>query len=433
VANVTVLGAQWGDEGKGKIVDLLCDRVGVVARFQGGPNAGHSVVVDGQRTSLHHIPSGILHPGTICLLGNGMVIDPEGFLSEVAGLEASGVRLAGRLFVSERAHLILPHQRALDIALEDEGTLRIGTTRRGVGQAYQAKMARLGVRVVDLDDAEDLSHRLGLAVRAYAAWRPELPALPPLRLEELLTYAADVRGRLAPWVDDTGERLHCAMAAGESVLFEGSQGTLLDVDQGTYPFVTSSSTVAGGACAGAGVGPSALGSALGVFKAYATRVGEGPMPTEEAGEIGERIRTRGREFGTTTGRPRRCGWFDGVAARHAVRVNGLAGGALMLLDVLDDFDEVRLAVAYDTAEGRTDRFPASVSRLAAAHPVYETVPGWRTDITACRRWDELPSQARAFVERLEAVAGVRFLIVSVGPDRRQTIIRDRTALDALFS
>ena len=433
MANIVVIGAQWGDEGKGKIVDLLCDRVDVVARFQGGPNAGHTVVVDGRRTSLHHIPSGILHPGRLCLLGNGMVVDPEGFLAEIEALEAAGLSVRGRILLSDRAHLILPHQRALDVALEDEGSLRIGTTRRGVGHAYQAKSARLGVRVADLSEGDELRRRLRISLRLYDSWRAGLPALPAFTLEELLRFADAQRQALAPWVGDTVERLHEALAAGRRILFEGSQGALLDVDHGTYPFVTSSSTVAGGACAGAGIGPGLIGGAFGVYKAYATRVGEGPLPTEETGEVGRRLRERGREYGTTTGRPRRCGWFDAVAGRYAARVNGLRLGALMLLDVLDDFETLRVAVAYETADGLVHTLPASISRLSAASPVYETLPGWRSDTSGCRRWEDLPAAARTYVERLETAMGMRFAIVSVGPDRQQSIIRDAAALDALLA
>ena len=432
MGNIVIIGAQWGDEGKGKIVDLLCERADVVVRFQGGPNAGHTVSVDGKQTFLHHVPTGILHSQTMCLLGNGMVIDPEELLAEMNGLVAAGVDVAGRLFLSDRAQWILPHHRALDDGLENEGALKIGTTRKGVGLAYQAKAARVGIRACDLDDRADLDRRLALSLRAYDAWRTHLPDLPEFNPTDMAVAMLVFREQLAPYLTDTVERLQSALSAGQRVLFEGSQGTLLDVDHGTYPFVTSSGTVAGAACAGAGVGPGQIDGVLGVYKAYFTRVGEGPMPTELLDAEGDRLREKGREYGTTTGRPRRCGWFDAVAARYAARINGLAVGALTLLDVLGEFETIKIAIAYDGPAGRTDRLPASASRLAACRPVYETLPGWQTDISTCRHWHELPVEARALVERLEALVGVRFAIVSVGPDRRETIIRDPVVLDGLL-
>ncbi|MFQ5718617.1 MAG: adenylosuccinate synthase [Acidobacteriota bacterium] len=432
MGNVVIIGAQWGDEGKGKVVDLLCERVDMVVRFQGGPNAGHTVSVAGKKTFLHHIPTGVLHPDCTCILGNGMVIDPEGFLEEIEGLASSGVACQGRLFVSDRAQWILPHHRALDRALETEGALKIGTTRKGVGYAYQSKASRVGLRACDVSPGADLDHRLGLSLRGYEAWRRHLPDLPEFTVEEMRDAVLGFSRGLAPYVDDTVERVHMTLAAGRPVLFEGSQGTLLDMDHGTYPFVTSSSTVAGAACAGAGVGPGQIDGVLGVFKAYATRVGEGPMPTEETGPAGEALRQRGHEFGTTTGRPRRCGWFDAVAGRHAAQVNGLQVGALMLLDVLDEFASIQICVAHETSSGRVSRLAASPVDLAASRPVYETVPGWRSGTRGCRTWEELPDAARGYVRRLEALVGVRFVLISVGPDRSQTIVRDPAALDALF-
>jgi len=429
MAHAIVIGAQWGDEGKGKIVDLLCPRVDAVVRFQGGPNAGHTVSVSGKKTFLHHIPSGILHAGKICILGNGMVIDPDGFLKEVEALRAAGLDPEGRLFLSDRAQIIFPHHRQRDAATEDGGAQHIGTTRRGVGPTYQAKVIRVGLRGADLNDPAELARRLEAARALDPAW----PAGDDGNLETIQARALDIHRRLAPYLDDTVVRLQDLLDSGGKVLFEGSQGTLLDVDHGTYPYATSSNTVAGAACAGAGVGPNVLQGAIGVFKAYATRVGEGPMPSEEAGAMGDTIRERGNEYGTTTGRPRRCGWFDAVAGRHAVRVNGLKLAALTLLDVLDTLDSIQVAVAYETPAGRIQHVPASVSQLAAARPVYETLPGWGSDTSACRSWQDLPAAARAFVERLEVLIGVRFAVVSVGPDREQTIIRDAAALDALFA
>ncbi len=429
MAHAIVIGAQWGDEGKGKIVDLLCPRVDVVVRFQGGPNAGHTISVAGRKTFLHHIPSGILHAGKICLLGNGMVIDPQGFLEEVKSLNEAGIDTHGRLFLSDRAQIIFPHHRDRDGATEDDGAQKIGTTRRGVGQTYQAKVIRVGLRGADLDDTDELQRRLAAARRLDPSW----PAgQEDGGLDAIMATAREYHRLLAPYLDDTTSRLHDLLDSGCRVLFEGSQGTMLDVDHGTYPYVTSSNTVAGAACAGAGVGPGVLQGAVGVFKAYATRVGEGPMPSEEHGEKGDLIRERGHEFGTTTGRPRRCGWFDAVAGRHSVRVNGLKLGALTLLDVLDVLEEIPIAVAYETPGGRTKRVPASVSQLTAARPVYETVPGWQQDTSQCRSWADLPQRARDFVEKLEQLLGIRFAVVSVGPDREQTIIRDAAALDALF-
>ncbi|MFQ5670787.1 MAG: adenylosuccinate synthase [Acidobacteriota bacterium] len=432
MGNVIVIGAQWGDEGKGKIVDLLCGQADMVVRYQGGPNAGHTITTGGHRTLLHHIPSGILHPDCLCLMGNGMVVDPERLLAEIEELREAGIEVDGRLFLSHRAHLIFPHHHTLDAAMEEEGRYRIGTTRRGVGLAYQSKAARIGIRPADLATEPELRRRLSLGLQLHAAWRAVFSSAPSFTLEDLLQWAGDCRRRLEPYVDDTVERLHRAVDQGKRILFEGSQGTLLDVDHGTYPYVTSSNTTAGAVCAGAGIGPQWIHGVVGVFKAYATRVGEGPLPTEEKGESGETLRRRGREFGTTTGRARRCGWFDVVAARYAVRLNGLSLAALTLLDVLDEFEEIRLAVAYDTGSGTITQMPAAHTDLQKARPIYETLPGWRTDVTSCRRWDDLPAPARALVERLESLLGVSFLILSVGPGREQTIIRDRKVFETLF-
>src|SRR3954471_8233191 len=371
--NLAVLGAQWGDEGKGKIVDLLTPRFDIVARYQGGHNAGHTVYVKGRKFVLRLIPSGILHSGVVCVIGNGVVVDPEALFAEVDELAAAGIHVDNRLFVSDKAHLILPYHRDLDLLSEARrGERKIGTTSRGIGPAYEDKIARRGIRVGDLADPRALEQnvrdnviaRNRLVHDSTMDWKPVL--------EQLLAFGE----RLRPMVRDVSLMLAEAMRGGKSILFEGAQGTLLDIDHGTYPYVTSSNASIGGVCTGLGVGPRAIGAVMGVVKAYTTRVGEGPLPTELTGEMGNRLRESGQEFGAVTGRPRRCGWFDAVAARYGVRINGLDALALTKLDVLDALDEVSICTAY-TCNGRTlTEFPSDVSQLAACRPVYETMPGW---------------------------------------------------------
>jgi adenylosuccinate synthase len=428
--NLAILGAQWGDEGKGKIVDLLTPRFSIVARYQGGHNAGHTVYVNGAKFVLRLIPSGILHPGITCVIGNGVVVDPQALFAEVDELTAHGVDVGGRVIVSDKAHLILPYHRDLDLLSEARrGERKIGTTSRGIGPAYEDKIARRGIRVGDLADARALEQTVRDNVTARNRlvqdntmdWRPVL--------DQLLHHAE----RLKPWVRDVSLLLDRAMRAGQSILFEGAQGTLLDIDHGTYPFVTSSNASIGGVCTGLGIGPRAVGAVLGVVKAYTTRVGEGPMPTELAGEMGQRLRESGNEYGAVTGRPRRCGWFDAVVARYAARINGLDALAITKLDVLDRLDRIEICTAY-RCDGQTlTEFPSDVLHLSACEPVYESLPGWTSPTAGIRRWEDLPDNARRYIERLEEVSGAPAAIVSTGSDRADTIIREGVvaALDAV--
>ena len=418
--NLAVLGSQWGDEGKGKIVDLLTPNFSTVARSQGGHNAGHTVYVDGRKFVLHLIPSGILHAGVTCIIGNGVVVDPDALFKEVDELAQGGIEVAGRLLVSDRAHLILPYHRELDVLSEARrGERKIGTTSRGIGPAYEDKAGRRGIRLIDLlGDRDALAQEVRENVRARNRmikestldWKPVL--------DQLLVHGE----RLRPWVTDTSIVLAATMSAGERVLFEGAQATLLDIDHGTYPFVTSSNATAGGICAGLGVPPKAVGSALGVAKAYTTRVGEGPMPTELSGDTADRLRESGQEYGASTGRPRRCGWFDAVVVRYSVRINGLDALALTKLDVLDGLPEVRVCTGYRVGDRVLTEFPADLRLLAAAEPQYETLPGWSSPTRGVTVFDRLPREAQRYVRRLEEVSGVPCAIVSTGSDRAETII-----------
>ncbi len=422
--NIAVIGAQWGDEGKGKIVDLLSERFDVVARFQGGPNAGHTVTFGGQSYALHHVPSGVFRPNVRIVIGNGTVLDLGKMLDEFDGLVRAGIELDGRLFVSDRAHVVLPVMVRLDALRESaaDAATRIGTTLRGIGPTYEAKAARWGVRIGDLAELDYLTDRVRRIVDGPAGQRLR-EAGERLDADAIAREAWERGRRLAPYVADTALLLNDWIDEGLDVLFEGAQGTLLDLDHGSYPFVTSSSTIAGALCGGLGVAPTRLDGALGVFKAYGTRVGGGPMPTELKDADGERIRERGREYGTTTGRPRRCGWFDGVAAAYANRLNRFDNVCISLLDVLDEFDQVKLCVGYRDDGREVRSFPASPAAAARVEPVWETLPGWSTDTTGVRRWDELPSNARRFLDRLGEVIGSPVGMVGVGPDRAQSIIR----------
>jgi adenylosuccinate synthase len=424
---VVVIGTQWGDEGKGKIVDLLSPEADVIVRFQGGHNAGHTVVVDNEQFVLHLVPSGILHAGRTCVIGNGVVIDPAALLEEVDGLVARGVDLTGRLFVSDRAHVIMPYHKAIDKESEKhKGARKIGTTGRGIGPAYADKMARVGLRIADLLDAEvfrqkltrsltDMNYLLG---RLYGVKGFELDAV----CDAYLGYAE----RLRPFIVDTSELIHDAIASGQRVLFEGAQGTLLDVDHGTYPFVTSSSATVGGAVIGSGVGPAGINRVLGVAKAYSTRVGEGPFPTELHDDRGgAELRARGQEFGATTGRPRRCGWFDAVVVRYAVRLNGLTGLAITKLDVLDDCGDLKVCTGY-RLNGRTvTNVPAVPEHYEQCEPIYETLSGWKEPTVGVTRYDDLPVNAKRYLERLSELVKCPVDIVSTGSKRDQTIIRRR--------
>ncbi len=423
--NLAVLGAQWGDEGKGKIVDLLSPAFTVVARAQGGHNAGHTVTVDGEEFILHLIPSGILHPGVTCVIGNGVVVDPAALCAEIDQLRARGIDTTGRLLVSSRAHVILPYHRDIEAASEDRlGAQRIGTTSRGIGPSYEHKAGRCGVRVGDLADGRP-GGRLAALIEANAAERNRAVAGPALDWRAVWREAVGVWERLGPLVADTSRYLHDTLEAGRPVLFEGAQGTMLDVDHGTYPYVTSSNATIGGVCTGLGVGPRAIDGVLGIVKAYTTRVGEGPFPTELDEPRAERLREWGREYGASTGRPRRCGWFDAVGVRYAVRVNGMTALAMTKLDVLDNLDELRICTGYRRGGEILTVPPATIDGLAACEPVYETMPGWAGSGCSAGVIDEcdLPAAARAYLARLEALSGAPIAIISTGSDRGDTIVR----------
>ncbi|HUK66206.1 MAG TPA: adenylosuccinate synthase, partial [Anaeromyxobacteraceae bacterium] len=393
--NVVVIGAQWGDEGKGKLVDLLTDYADVVVRFQGGNNAGHTLVVGGKKTVLHLVPSGILHPGKACVIGNGTVVDPEVLAKEIAEVKARGfLEDDGQLVLSLDAHVIMPWHKALDLAREQRmGASRIGTTGRGIGPTYEDKVARRGLRVRDLLDRERLAKKVQERISLA---REELSRLGSSLDEEesaLVEKYAGLGRALAPYAKDASLWLHLAMQAGKSLLFEGAQGTLLDVDHGTYPFVTSSNTVAGNAATGAGVGPTSIDRVIGITKAYSTRVGSGPYPSELNDETGERLRRLGGEFGATTGRPRRTGWIDALALRYAARVNGLDGLALTKIDVLTGFPEVKIAVGYRCGSKTFDEMPSDLETLERCEPVYERLAGWKEPLAGARRWEDLPAAA----------------------------------------
>jgi len=427
--NVVVVGAQWGDEGKGKVVDLLTQHAQVVVRFQGGNNAGHTLVVGGEKTILTLIPSGILHAGKTCVIGNGVVLDPSVLVAEIDALRARGViRSEAQLIVSESAHVIFPWHKHLDALREKaRGATPIGTTGRGIGPAYEDKVARRGIRVRDLLDAGRLQRKVeerltgALDELRLLAGRAGTE-LPPLDAAAIGREYAAFGVRLRPHVRDASLYLHGEARAGARILFEGAQGTLLDVDHGTYPFVTSSNCVAGNAAVGSGLGPTEIDGVVGISKAYTTRVGGGPFPTELRDALGERLRKVGDEFGSVTGRPRRCGWLDGVVLRYAARVNGLSGLALTKLDVLSGLKELKLCTAYTLGGAETKDFPSDIDDLAQVSPVYETLEGWEEGLAGARTVDQLPAAARAYVKRVEEVAGVPVICVSVGADRGETIL-----------
>ena len=423
--NLCVLGAQWGDEGKGKIVDLLTPHFSIVGRYQGGHNAGHTVYVGGKKFVLHLIPSGILHDGVTCVIGNGVVVDPNALFAELDELKSLGVEVGGRLIVSDKAHLILPYHRELDILAEARrGEQKIGTTSRGIGPAYEDKIGRRGIRVGDLAD-QSPDGALAGAVRENVATRNRLVGNSDMKWQDVLGELRKAWTRLKPYVRDTSLFLHEEARAGKRILFEGAQGTLLDIDHGTYPYVTSSNSTAGGAATGLGIGPGVIGKVLGVAKAYTTRVGGGPLPTELFGALGERLRETGQEYGASTGRPRRCGWFDSVAVRYAARVNGLDALAITKLDVLDGLDQLDICTAYRCGNETLMEMPSDLAQLTACEPIYETLPGWTKPTRGITEFDELPAAARQYIARLEETSGVAAAIVSTGSDRDHTIIRRR--------
>ena len=422
--NVVVVGAQWGDEGKGKIVDLLTQYADVVVRFQGGNNAGHTLVVGGEKTVLHLIPAGILHAGKVCVIGNGVVVDPEVLILEIDRLKQKGfLSDDGQLVVSLDAHVIMPWHKAIDVAREKSmGEGKIGTTGRGIGPTYEDKVARRGVRIRDLLDEDRLRRKVKDRVALAREELARLGASADLDEAALVKRAAEQGRRIARHAADASLWLYRAVKAGRSLLFEGAQGTLLDVDHGTYPFVTSSNTVAGNAVVGSGLGPRVVDYVLGISKAYSTRVGCGPYPTELQDETGERLRKIGNEFGATTGRPRRTGWLDAVALRFAVRVNGLDGLALTKLDVLTGFETVKIAVAYRIDGKVHEEMPGDPELQERAQPIYEELPGWSGKMEGLRTWDDLPPRARDYVRRVEELSGVKVVGLSVGADRGETIL-----------
>jgi len=424
MSNVVIVGAQWGDEGKGKVVDVLTERADVVVRFQGGNNAGHTLVVGGEKTVLHQIPSGILHPRVKCVVGNGVVVNLEVFLEEIAKLRAKNVKVTpDNLLVSDRAHLIMPYHQRIDIAREKgAGEAKIGTTGRGIGPTYEDKMARKGLRLCDLLDEKVFDAKLRAQLEEKNHYLEKRLGAEPFTFDEVADKFHTLAKEIRAFVGSTAPLLDREMRAGKSVLFEGAQGAQLDVDHGTYPYVTSSSTVAGGACTGAGVGPTWIDAVIGISKAYTTRVGSGPFPTELTDAVGDALRKKGSEFGSTTGRPRRCGWLDTVVVRDAARVNGLTGVTLMKMDVLSGTDPVRICTGYEIDGKVVDEVPASLEVLERAKPVYEDHPGWTEDLTGLTTFDALPNTAKSYVRRVEELIKTPVVMISVGPNRSETIV-----------
>lgn len=422
--NFAVIGTQWGDEGKGRVVDLIAEKADVVVRYQGGNNAGHTIITDRGKFVLHHIPSGILREGKVSVIANGVAVDPGILLGEIDSLNASGCRVSpDNLKLSGRAHVIMPYHRAIDALREGSGGgTRIGTTKRGIGPVYEDKFARRGVRVSDLLDEGALRERLDEVLPERNLYITRVLGGEPVDARETLRSCLAHGERLRPFVEDTALFLHRVAEKGGGMLFEGAQGTLLDIDFGTYPFVTSSSAVAGGVSAGCGISPGSVDFTIGVVKAYATRVGEGPFPSEDKGADGAAMTEKGAEFGATTGRRRRCGWLDTVALSHSVRVNGVSSLALTKLDVLSGFDRVKLCVAYECGGRRTDIFPQDARTLESCVPVYEEMPGWKGDISGAQTVRSLPREAKDFIDRIKALSGADISLISVGPSREEAII-----------
>ncbi len=422
---IAVIGAQWGDEGKGKVVDMLAERARVVVRFSGGDNAGHTIVNPLGKFALRLVPSGIFYPETVCIIGNGVVVNPAVLITEMDQLNQRGVTVTSdNLVISNRAHLIMPYHIQLD-GLEDEsrGSKAIGTTRKGIGPAFADKVARYGIRADDLLNKETLMERLRLVLDYKNAILTKVYGVSPLSLDEVYTQYCQYGERLAPYIRETTIMLEEALNREELVLLEGAQGALLDPDFGTYPYTTSSSPLAGGGCLGAGLGPTRISRILGVFKAYCTRVGSGPMPTELKDETGDLIRERAHEYGTTTGRPRRCGWFDAVAARFSTRINGFTGAAITRLDILDSFPHLKICVGYKLDGQMIDYFPSNIATLEKCQPIYEELPGWQAPISHVREYEQLPVKARQYVAKLEELISCPIDIISVGAGRDQTILK----------
>jgi adenylosuccinate synthase len=420
MANTILVGAQWGDEGKGKIIDVLTEQADVVVRTQGGNNAGHTVHIKGNKYILHLVPSGILRRNKRCVIANGVVVDPVGLVGEIEGLRKLGIKVNGNLFLSETAHIVFPYHRELDAQREAlKGKNKIGTTKRGIGPAYGDKAARTGLRVIDLINRERFKEKLEAKIKENNEILKAFGAK-PLSFKQVHEEYRAAGEYLESFVANTVILLHEAVRRGDNILFEGAQGTFLDIDHGTYPYVTSSNTTAGGACTGSGVAPHRMDRVVGVMKAYTTRVGEGPLPTENA-EIADMLHAMGREFGATTGRPRRCGWFDSVATRHATMVNGIDQLAVTNLDGLDSVESIKVCIAYRECKKRYDYIPNDVELLARCEPLYAEFPGWRTSTTEARKWKDLPSKARDYLKALAELTGAKLAIASVGPGREQTI------------
>ena len=418
-----VVGAQWGDEGKGKIVDLLSDSMDIVARYQGGANAGHTIVIEGKKFVLHLIPSGILQSDVKCVIGNGVVIDPVALMEEIAMLESFGISMQDRLFISHKAHLIMPYHKMLDKARESQASAAIGTTGRGIGPAYIDKFSRSGIRIVDLLDRTVFEEKLRANIEEKNTVLKKIYDQEELDINSIIGEYLDFDVKIDPYIKDTTLFLNQAIADGKSVLMEGAQGALLDVDHGTYPFVTSSNPTSGGACTGLGVPPTKIDSVIGVVKAYTTRVGNGPFPTELHDEMGENLRMVGAEFGATTGRPRRCGWLDGVALQYSVMINGIDTIALTKLDVLDGITSIGICTGYEVDGKMLRSFPANVEDLAKVKPHYEFFEGWNSSLAGIKNYDDLPKQTQDYISAIEKIAGAKVGIVSLSPDRADTIIR----------
>lgn len=422
-SNVVVVGTQWGDEGKGKVVDWLTGQVQGVVRFQGGHNAGHTLVIGDTKTVLHLIPSGIMHPDVRCYIGNGVVLSPQALLDELDTLRKAGVEVGDRISVSEACHVIFPYHVALDSARETaKGEGRIGTTGRGIGPAYEDKVARRGIRLQDLFYRDRLAAKLGEVLDFHNFVLKNYFMAPTVDFQETLERALLLAQQIRPMVGDVPRMLFEANARGENLLFEGAQGTLLDVDHGTYPFVTSSNCVSGAAAAGSGVGPQLLHYVLGITKAYTTRVGGGPFPTELEDDVGRHLATRGNEFGATTGRARRCGWFDAAALKRSIQINGVSGLCVTKLDVLDGVDTLRIGIGYSIGDERIDILPVGAERLAQCVPEYEEIPGWSDSTVGVREYEQLPANARAYLRRIEEICGVPIDLISTGPGRDETIV-----------
>ncbi len=422
---VVVIGSQWGDEGKGKITDFLAERADMVIRYQGGNNAGHTVVVGDKEFKLHLIPSGILYPGTTCVIGNGVVVNPEVVIKELDYLEKEGIN-TDNLRISHRAHLIMPyHIRMDELEEERKGPNKIGTTRKGIGPAYMDKVSRVGIRMIDLLDEDEFAVLLKRNLQEKNKVFEQIYGVKGFEFKEVFEQYRNYAAKIKKYITDTSVNIHEFLSQQKNVLFEGAQGTLLDNDHGTYPYVTSSHPIAGAACLGAGVGPTEIGKVIGIMKAYTTRVGEGPFPTELLGAEGDLIRTQGNEFGTTTGRPRRCGWLDLVVLRYAARVNGLDYLAITKLDVLDQLEKIQVCTAYEYQGKILQEFPASLKVLAQCKPIYEEFQGWMTDTTDISEYSDLPQQARTYIETVSEMINVKPALIAVGPKRSQTIITEQ--------